>query len=190
MHAGHLDIQRVHRRGLPTDALLAKADEYVEKFPDLVSAEQAKAIMDVIRAERGDVGIANDAVLGADDAEGERPGLSRRLNREEMEALLAKRIDQMKDGGTADAPTDQYRVFSYIVGQLEHGNRPLRLMVQASAGAPFLLLVVVAGRACAPRLRAPRACCQWARGATELMMTTVYGEELPSDQCGCGAAAS
>ena len=127
MHAGHLDIQRVllnlHRRGLPTDALLAKADEYVEKFPDLVSAEQAKAIMDVIRAERGDVGIANDAVLGADDAEGERPGLSRRLSRVEMEALLAKRIDQMKDGGTDDAPTDQYRAFSYIVEQLEHGNR-------------------------------------------------------------------
>ena len=33
LHAGHLDIQRVllnlYRRGLPTDALLAKADEYV-----------------------------------------------------------------------------------------------------------------------------------------------------------------
>ena len=54
-----------------------------------------------------------------------------------MEALLAKRIDQMKDGGTDDAPTDQYRAFFYIVEQLEHGNRPLRLMIQASAGAPF-----------------------------------------------------
>ena len=51
-----------------------------------------------------------------------------------MEALLAKRIDQMKDGGTDDAPTDQYRAFSYIVEQLEHGNQPLRLMIQASAG--------------------------------------------------------
>ena len=57
-----------------------------------------------------------------------------RLSRAELEELLAKRIRQMQDGGADDAPTFQFRVYSYIIEQFERGDRPLRLMVQASAG--------------------------------------------------------
>ena len=38
----------------------------------------------------------------------------------------------MREGASADAETDQYRVYQYIIGELESGNY-LRLMVQASA---------------------------------------------------------
>ncbi len=117
-------------------------------------------MLDVIRAERGEAGVANDAALDDDGAGAERSGLSRRLSRDEMEAILAERIEQMKQGGTEDAPTDQSRVFVHIVEQLEHGNKPLRLMIQASAGTgkSFLLTSVFLScilsnknaKACAP----------------------------------------
>ena len=173
LHAGHLDIQRVlfnlHRRRLPTEVLDDKAAEYVEKHGDLVTAGQAKAIMDVIKAERGEIGIANDAAFcnDGDAAAAERSGLSRRLSREEMEALLAERIEQMKSGGTEDHPTDQYRVFSYLVGELEHGSRPLRLMIQASAGTGK------SSTAAVPRARASLATRQFKKRLETLLALLV-----------------
>ena len=110
-----------------------KAREYVDKHSDLVTEQQAKAILEVIRAERGEGGIANDASL-EDETPARSAGLSHRLTREEMATLLATRIEQMRAGGSDDRPTDQYRVFTYVIGQIQNGDRPLRLMIQASAG--------------------------------------------------------
>ena len=111
------------------------ADKYVEQHPDLVTNEQAKRMLDVIRAERGETATVNDAVLEDADGVAEHAGSSRRLTKAEMEALLAKRIELMKSGGGEDNPTDQWRVFSYIISRLQDDGAPLRLMVQA----PFLL---------------------------------------------------
>ena len=110
-----------------------KAREYVDKHSDLVTEQQAKAILEVIRAERGESGLANDTSLD-DDTPARSAGLSHRLTREEMATLLSTRIEQMRAGGGADHPTDQYRVFTYVTGQVQNGDRPLRLMIQASAG--------------------------------------------------------
>ena len=98
-----------------------------------MTEEQAKSILQVIRAERGQSGIANDASLD-DETPVRSAGLSHRLTREEMATLLTTRIEQMRAGGSDDHPTDQYRVFTYVIGQIQTGERPLRLMIQASAG--------------------------------------------------------
>ena len=95
------------------------ADKYVEQHPDLVTNEQAKRMLDVIRAERGETATVNDAVLEDADGAAEHAGSSRRLTKAEMEALLAKRIELMKSGGGEDNPTDQWRVFSYIISRLQ-----------------------------------------------------------------------
>jgi len=115
------------------------AEKYVTQHPDLITKEQARSMLDVIRAERGEIATVNDAVL--DDVDGVKVGTgsSRRLTKAEMEALLAKRIEQMKSGGTEDNPTDQFRVFSYIISRLQGDGPPLRLMVQVR------LCVTVAG---------------------------------------------
>ena len=160
LHAGRLDAQRVlynmHRRRIPTSILAEKTDEYVAS--NYLSEEEAKHTLDVIRAERGESGVVNDEAL---DAEGPvNPGLSRRLTREEIEAKLERNIEMMKAGGDEGVETDQYRVFKFIIEQLEHGEKPLRLMIQASAGTgkSFLLTSVflwallngVKTKACAP----------------------------------------
>ena len=60
-----------------------------------------------------------------------------------METLLQERDELMKssDGGESD----QYRVYQYIIGELEKGTRFLRVMVQASAGTgkSFLMTTVM-----------------------------------------------
>ena len=161
LHAGRLDIQRMlfnlHRRQIPTSVLEEKAAEYAAS--EYLSEAEAKGILDVIRAERGESGVANDGAL---DGEGGpvNPGLSRRLTREEIEAKLDKNIEMMKAGGEDGVETDQFRVFNFIIEQLEHGEKPLRLMIQASAGTgkSFLLTSVflwavlknINTKACAP----------------------------------------
>ena len=117
------------------DVIEEMADKYVEQHPDLVTNEQAKRMLDVIRAERGETATVNDAVLEDADGAAGHAGSSRRLTKAEMEALLAKRIELMKSGGGEDNPTDQWRAFSYITSRLQDDGAPLRLMVQA----PFLL---------------------------------------------------
>ena len=160
LHAGRLDIQRMlfnlHRRLIPTSVLEEKAAEYVAS--EYISEAEAKYILDVIRAERGESGVANDAALDGDGPV--NPGLSRRLTPEEIEAKLADNIEKMKAGGEEGVETDQYRVFNFIIEQLEHGEKPLRLMIQASAGTgkSFLLTSVflwavlkdMKTKACAP----------------------------------------
>ena len=112
-------------------ALEDKAKEYVDS--DLVTEDNAKAMLDVIRAERGESGVINDTVSD-DEISVNHVGLSHRLTRDEMVLLLAKRIELMRAGGNDEFPTDQYRVFTYIVDSIENASSPLRLMIQASAG--------------------------------------------------------
>ena len=161
LHAGSLDVQRMlynlHRRKIPTNVLEDKAAEYVSS--EYLSEADKNALLAVIRAERGESGLVNDSAL---DGEGGpvNPGLGRRLTSEEIEAKLKKNIEMMKVGGEEGVETDQFRVFNYIVEQLEYGKKPLRLMIQASAGTgkSFLLTSVflwallkgVKTKACAP----------------------------------------
>ena len=49
---------------------------------------------------------------------------------------MAKRVAMMREGASADAETDQYRVYQYIINELESGNF-IRLMVQASVRRLF-----------------------------------------------------
>lgn len=160
LHAGRLDVQRVlynlHRRQIPTDALKAKADDYVAS--GYMNEADSELIIKTICDERGQTNIVNDEALDGDDPV--NPGLSRRLSPEEIEAKLVDNIEKMKAGGEVGVETDQYRVFKFITNQLEHGESHLRLMVQASAGTgkSFLLTTVflwsvvrgIKTKACAP----------------------------------------
>ena len=94
-------------------------------------------VLDHIRAERGETGVVNDAALD-DKPAIDQASVSGRLSHTQMEALLEKRIELMKTGGADITPTDQHRVFDYIIKQLEADDKPLRLMVQADAGTGLL----------------------------------------------------
>ena len=137
LHSGHLDIQRclfnLHRKNVPTNTLEDQAAKYVNQFPDLVTKEQADKMLAVIRGERGEIPTINDTTLDDGAAPLDSVGFSRRLTKSEMVDLLAKRVEQMKAGGTDNEPTDQWRVYFYIIEQLANGDRPLRLMIQAGS---------------------------------------------------------
>ena len=75
-------------------------------------------------------GIADDVAANGGENAQERSG--GRLSREQLEKELADREEKLQAGGE-DGMTDQYRVYQHIIQELE-SNRPLRLMVQASAG--------------------------------------------------------
>ena len=130
---------------VPIHALKEKAKLYVEQ--GLIRQEMAERVVKVIESERGDSFVVNDVQPGdvPDAAAGGGDSLSTRLSPEQMQALLEKRVEMMKEGhvGNGAAVTDQYRVFSEIVAGLEQG-RPLRLMVQASAGTGTLSLPMTA----------------------------------------------
>ena len=146
LHDGDLDVERVmlnlHRRQLPDEILQEKAQQYVDE--ELISRKKADDILEIIRCERGQGATTNDLAGGDGDAAGASGGGgSRKLSRAEMVELLAKREAQMRDGGTDEHPTDQWRCYSYIIGKLASDDgRPLRLMIQASAGtgAPNLYI--------------------------------------------------
>ena len=112
------------------DVIEEKANDYVSG--GLVIREEADGMLAVIRSERGASGIANEA--SGDDNDAVMVSGPRRLSRDEMQDLLDKRIEQMKQGGSDDTPTDQNRAFLYIIDKLNAGDALLRLMVQASAG--------------------------------------------------------
>ena len=149
LHAGEVDVHRVlfnlHRKGLPMETLRERADEYVAA--GLLTVEKGQAIVRVIEQERGVTPMANEPPEGA-DTRGEAAGAPRarnasRLSPAELAAELKKREDLMRIGAESGAETDQWRVYSYIVGAIAAGEH-LRLMVQASAGTgkSFLLTTV------------------------------------------------
>ena len=146
LHAGILDVQRVlfnlHRKLVPIDALKEKAKAYVES--GLINEELAERVVRVIESERGDATYINDVQPGDQpDAAVASSTLTTRLSFEQLKELLDKRVEMMKQGGTNDGVTDQYRVYSHIIDRLQ-GDQPLRLMVQASAGTgkSFLLTTI------------------------------------------------
>jgi hypothetical protein len=133
LYGGVMDFQRVlfnlHRRGVPTERLKEKADEYVLNGD--LSLDMGKAIIATIESERGKQRLVNGAAGADDDADNGR--ISDKLTLADMQAELDKRVELMRAGAAGDGITDQARVFDYIVSQLE-GRGFLRLMVQASAG--------------------------------------------------------
>jgi hypothetical protein len=102
----------------------------------------AQVMVRTIEAERGGESLANEH-LGSDvEAEGgaavDRP--LAKLNTRQLAELLAKREQQMREGGPEGEMTDQWRVYDEVVHALPTERR-LRMMVQASAGTgkSFLL---------------------------------------------------
>jgi len=147
LHAGEVDIQRVlfnlHRKGLPTETLREKADEYVAA--GLLTLERGKAIVRVIEQERDVRTMANE--MPPEEASGAagapRARNASRLSRADLAAELKRREDLMRTGGENGEETDQWRVYAHILGAMSTGTY-LRLMVQASAGTgkSFLLTTV------------------------------------------------
>ena len=129
-------MQRVlfnlHRKLVPIDALKEKAKAYVES--GLINEELAERVVRVIESERGDATYINDVQPGQTEGAAASSTLTTRLSPEQLKELLDRRVEMMKQGATSDGVTDQYRVYSHIVDRLQ-GDQPLRLMVQASAGA-------------------------------------------------------
>ena len=136
-------VSRVASPQVPLAALNEKAKLYVDQ--GLIRQDMAERVIRVIESERGDSFYVNDVPADAQAAAGGGDSLSTRLSPEQMRALLERRVEMMKQGhvGNGAAVTDQYRVYSEIVARLEQG-RPLRLMVQASAGTGTLALSMTA----------------------------------------------
>ena len=145
LHNGKLDIQRVlwnlHKRGLPSEVLEEKAREYVQA--GLIDEPFADSSLKLIAAERGVQALSNDGA--ADSDSDDKVGvLTRKLSHAELEALLLKREEQMRTSSRTSGETDQWRVYKFITDRLSGGGKPLRLIVQASAGTgkSFLLSTV------------------------------------------------
>ena len=102
---------------------------------------EAELIVKTIERERCKQRMANDVFDDTEETTS-RGRLSEQLTPKEMNILLQDRVDMMKLSDNSEE-SDQYRVYQYIIGQLEKGKW-LRLMVQASAGTgkSFLLTTV------------------------------------------------
>ena len=141
LFAGTLDAQRVlfnlHRKLIPTDVLKTKAQLYVDA--GLIQQNMAERVISVIEQERRGDAYVNDPTDVAASSTDPAPGnLTTKLSPQQMKDLLTKREGMMRagrvnDGGQDSGETDQWRVYSHIIGCIERGEL-LRLMVQASAG--------------------------------------------------------
>ena len=146
LFGGQLDVQRtifdLHRRQFPMDVIRSKSQEYIDA--GLIPEEMAQVMVRTIENERGGEVLVNETHLADVEGEGGSAGEDDRplakLNPRQLGELLQKREKQMQDGGPAGGTTDQWRVYNGIVHRLPT-DRPLRLMVQASAGTgkSFLL---------------------------------------------------
>ena len=132
----------------------------------------------VIEGERGKERLINEpGEAGADDPTDGRGKISERLTREEMQEELDKRVEMMRTGNGGDGVTDQYREYQFIIGELEKGNKFVRLMVQASVRALSALTVhcssckSVKGVAHRPSHRAPPT---EAGTGKSFLLTTVF----------------
>ncbi len=109
-----------------------------------MTSEVGRRILQVIEQERGQLRITGDASSSTDAPAGlDAPGISPKMSVREMERELTKRETMMR-AGECPGEADQWRVYKYIIGQRQGGPKPLRLMVQASAGTgkSFLLTSV------------------------------------------------
>ena len=71
------------------------------------------------------------------DASADRTRAVEKLTRAQLVAELEGREEKLRSGATDGTDTDQWRVYQYIIEQLS-SDKPLRLMVQASANTGLL----------------------------------------------------
>ena len=144
LFGGQLDVQRMllnlHRKMLPTQSLLEKADEYVEAGH--IGRAQADAVLEFIERERhtdhyrNDLSTAPDSISTSAQTSQAAASLSGRLTHDQLQAELKERERRMQTSpgnSSCGGPTDQWRVYKEIVDAIRD-RRWLRLMVQASAG--------------------------------------------------------
>ncbi len=133
LFAGHIDIHRVmfnlHRKGLPTQTLKEKVQEYIDA--NLLTVDQGDVTIRVIEGERSVHRLVNEDT-GEEQAAAAATRLTHRLSQGQMAAELRDREEKMSAGGTSGV-TDQLRVYNHIIGCIQRGEY-LRLMIQASAG--------------------------------------------------------
>ena len=132
----------LHKRRFPPDTIFAKMQAYIKA--DLITELEAREMFNAIRAERHEPVIKN-ALAGLTDfenvAEVQVGGtLGGNMDLAEMAELLARRESQMREGGSDANPTDQWCVYTYIVERLSANQRPIRIMIQASAGTGDMLV--------------------------------------------------
>ena len=95
-----------------------KAAAYVAA--GLVSEDQADRIMRVIEQERNFTRVVNDVAAAPDPvAAASGAGVTGKLRPAQLAALLAEREAMMQTGGADAAPTDQWRVYSFIVDRIQ-----------------------------------------------------------------------
>ena len=120
---------------MPIKVLRQKAEEFIAAC--LITNEHSDCILQTIEQFRGTARIVNDAFAAGgndDEASGGAPDKSGvRLSREQLLKELADREEKMRSGADDDGMTDQIRVYERIIQELQ-SSRPLRIMVQASAG--------------------------------------------------------
>ena len=180
-----LDGQRVlfnmHRKGLPTELIEEKQRAYVES--GLLSEKEAMAIMNAIREHRSEEkpltepGLAGSACEDRDDASGP-PGARGKIAN--LENALKDHEQKLQAGGPDGQCTDQWRIFSEIVGDLA-GGAVARTLVQASAGAGKSFLLETIGLWCAVNGVPFKACAPTGIAAanvevpgTDVVATTIH----------------
>ena len=89
-------VSRVASPQVPLAALKEKAKLYVDQ--GLIRQDMAERVIRVIESERGDSFYVNDVPADAQAAAGGGDSLSTRLSPEQMQALLEKRVEMMKEG--------------------------------------------------------------------------------------------
>ena len=124
--------------------LRQKADDYVQQGH--IDSSLADRIILLIEQERGvDQRVVNDMDTGGGAPDQRAPGDTDRsvaqLSRAQMSAELDDRETKLRSGGPDGQETDQWRCYQYIVARLQ-SDRPLRLMIQASAGTGKSFLTV------------------------------------------------
>ena len=138
LFADKLDVERclnnLSKKGCPIHVLRQKAEEYIAGGH--IDSGLAERILLHIEAERGRrERIVNDMDVGepGQGSTADRTRGAEKLTRAQLVAELEDRETKLRSGAADGADTDQWRVYQYIVEQLS-SDRPLRLMVQASAG--------------------------------------------------------
>ncbi|HIE69689.1 MAG TPA: hypothetical protein EYP98_05705 [Planctomycetes bacterium] len=152
LFADKLDVERnlnnLSKKGCPLHVLRQKADDYV--LQGHIDKDRAEQILLHIEAERGrrerlvndmDVGDGAPCQGGITD----RTRGAEKLTRAQLVAELEDREEKLRSGAADGAETDQWRVYQFIIERLS-SERPLRLMVQASAGTGKSFLTAHGGK--------------------------------------------
>ena len=105
-------LWNLHKRGLPSEVLEEKANEYVQA--GLIDEPFADSSLKLIAAERGVQALSNDGA--ADSDSDDKVGvLTRKLSHAELEALLLKREEQMRTSSRTSGETDQWHRVAHLL---------------------------------------------------------------------------